>query len=120
MPESVCGPRLRTLGDQVAELRTRREELLCGTEAVEIGPPTDEELEGIRAGLRKTVTQGPPAELKALMQKFVEEIRVESRSSIHPVFRLPAGEQVRAVYRSVRPAGFEPATRCLEGSRSVP
>ncbi len=41
------------------------------------------------------------AELKALMQKFVEEIRVETRSAIYPVFRLPAGEQVRAVYRWV-------------------
>ena len=57
---------------------------------------------------------GPVAQRKAILQKFVAEIRVESRRTIFPVFRLPFRE-VREVFRLVGRGGLEPPTSAVSG-----
>lgn len=49
---------------------------------------------------------------KATLQKFVSEVRVQSRRTVHPVFQLPL-KWVREVFRLVGPLGFEPRTSRL-------
>ena len=56
---------------------------------------------------------------KATLQKFVSEVRVQSRRTVHPVFQLPL-KWVREVFRLVGPLGFrtqdQPIMSCRAGS----
>ena len=59
-----------------------------------------------------------PATCKAVMQRLVEEIRVDSREVIHPTFRVPTWAAVRIVHPMVERRGFEPLTSAVRGQRS--
>ena len=114
MSERTCGPRLEELSRRMAELSARREELEI--EADEPEPLSDEDLRTLQEQVRDVIASGDPPQRKALLQALVEEIRVESRQAIYPVFSLPA---VRPPSGSARPAGLEPATSRSGGERSI-
>ncbi len=97
-------PRIEELSRRMAELSARRDELAI--EADEPEPLSDEDLRTLQEQVRDVILSGDPPQRKALLQALVEEIRVESRQAIYPVFSLPA---VRPPCGSARPAGFEPA-----------
>jgi hypothetical protein len=75
----------------------------------------------MRLHIEKVVTDGAVPARKALLQALVHEIRVEGRDRVVPCFRVPGGAdpKVRALARSVPPAGVEPATWWVEATRSV-
>ena len=72
-------------------------------------------LSDLRARIEEALTNGATPARKALLQSLIHEVRVESRDSVIPWFRVRSGEpaKVRALGGLVGPAGFEPATNRL-------
>ena len=108
MPERACAPRIATLTQQLAGLEARRGELTEPDDQPE--PLSDDDLATLTRHVRDVVTNGDPAQQKALLQALVAEITVESRAEIQPYFTLPV---VRPPCTSVGPPGFEPGTKGL-------
>jgi site-specific DNA recombinase len=125
LSEDTCGQRVHKLAGTVVELRMRRDELRAALDAVNIQPPTRQELTDLAEQVRVAVADGPTPARKRLLHTLVHEIQVQGRHEIIPVFRVPdsqpaaPGRGVRTMYGSVRPAGFEPATCGLEGRCSI-
>jgi len=67
----------------------------------------------MRHHIEKAVTDGAVPARKALLQALVHEIRVEGRDRVVPWFRVTGGAnpKVRALARSVPPAGAGPVLR---------
>jgi hypothetical protein len=67
----------------------------------------------------ETVSDGPTAAVKGLLQALIHGIRVDGRAAIHPIYRVPVGEghhedsAVRAASRSVEVNGLEPSASAL-------
>jgi site-specific DNA recombinase len=107
MPETVCGERVKALAAQSTALRARREQLSDEMEDTDLTAPTPEELSVIRQQVTEAVENGSSASVEALLQALVHGIRVDSRDTIHPTFRVPLGgdhqpdDAVRAPSRSV-------------------
>jgi len=57
--------------------------------------------------------EGTPVQRKALLKELIVEVRVESRDSIIPTFRLPA-TSVRVTEAMVGRRGLEPPTSALD------
>ncbi len=121
LSETQCGKRLEGLATKVRDLRVRREELLAAMEQAKASAPGADEIAVMRRHIEHALTDGSVPARKALLQAFVHEIRVEGRDRVVPWFRVPGGAEpkVRTLARSAPPAGLEPATICLEGSRSI-
>jgi len=90
------------LNDQLRSLRGREAELSAAVEDEYIAEPTPAELAEITAMVTDGMRDAPIPQRKAILQKFVSEVRVQSRKAIHPVFRLPL-RGVRELFRSVDP-----------------
>jgi site-specific DNA recombinase len=103
MPEQACAPRIAALTQQLAGLEARRAELAERDDEPE--PLTDEDLAALTNHVRDVVTNGDPAQQKALLQAIIAEIKVQSRAEIQPYFTLPV---VRPPCMSVAPGGIEP------------
>jgi len=90
----------------VAELRMRKEELLT---AIQESPPAsirDVDLEALRVDIAELLDDdGDVATRKAALQVLVQEIRVDSRESITPYFRVPLHAPVRTLTRTERETG---------------
>jgi hypothetical protein len=97
------------LSEQLRALRCREAELSAAIEDEAIGEPTPAELAEIRAMVGDGILDAPIPQRKAILQKFVSEVRFESRRTTHLVFRLPL-RGVREVFRLVEAAGVEPAS----------
>ncbi len=126
LPQSVCGPRVQSLAEKTAQLRDRQRDLQESLDLADLTAPGEEDLAALRAGIREAIDSGPPAVVKQLLEVLIHEVRVESRTSVKPVFRLPElgrvpdpGSGFRAMLRSVPPAGLEPAAKRLEGACSI-
>jgi len=102
MAEGACAARVAALGDQLRSLRSREAELRAAVEDQDIAEPISAELAEVRAMVTEGLRDAPIPQRKAIMQKFVSEVRVQSRTTIHPVFRLPL-RGVREVFRLVDP-----------------
>ena len=119
MSEERCAPRIEALGEKLRALKARQIELTDAIEEQRVHGPSAEELAAIREKICHVVSSGPDGERKALLQDMVSEVRVRSRRSIVPVFRLhlrgpSEGEgAVRHLSRLVGPLGFEPRTNGL-------
>jgi chromosome segregation ATPase len=92
----------RTLAARVAELEQRLEELTARhdelREAVDdqrYEAPTEADLGDLRAAIEEAISEGTPAQRKALMRAQVASIKIDGREAIHPIFRLPAAPPVR-------------------------
>jgi site-specific DNA recombinase len=113
LSESQCGTRLQKLGAKVADLRSRREELVAAIEQASATAPDADELAALRDRIPDALTNGSVPARKALLQSLVHEIRVESRDRVVPWFRVPGGAEpkVRALGGWAPPAGAGPVLR---------
>jgi len=109
MPDDVCGPRVRELGDQAAELRRHRDELRYAAEEAPPNPYAGVDLDAVRAAFQSIVEPGDdgaddgPARA-ALLRWFVHEVRVESAEAIYPRFRVLAPMRPTAPDAAAGPA----------------
>jgi hypothetical protein len=69
-------------------------------------PLSEEDVQALAAQVREVIAQGERRQRKALLQSFVQEIRVVSRAEIYPFFFVPA-------FRP--PCGSVPPPRILIG-----
>ena len=67
----------------------------------------------VKETLRDAMLNGTPGQRKAVLKELVVEVRVESRDSIIPTFRLPAAP-VRVTEAVVGRGGLEPPTSALD------
>jgi site-specific DNA recombinase len=110
MPEKACGKRIETLSEDLAGKRRRRADLVI---AIEDAPPDlspGVDIVSARADVARLFGDHP-AELplqKAILQRLVGGICVESRDDILPTFRVPLCAPVRTVTRMVPTGGLEP------------
>jgi site-specific DNA recombinase len=111
LSDSQCGQRLEGLAAKIADLQSRRGDLLIaiGQEAAQT--PDEDELAAMRQRIQSSLNDGAVGPRKALLQALVHEIRVQGRDGIVPWFRVPTGSEpkVRALVGSAPPAGLEPA-----------
>jgi len=116
MPETICGERVKELGNRATALRTHRQDLADQMDEADLTAPTPEDLRVLRERVTEAVAAGGPAAVKVLLQALIQEIRVDSRDAIHPIFRVPMGGDhhengaVRAPSQSVGAEGLEPPT----------
>jgi hypothetical protein len=64
MPESVCGKRLKVLGDQTDALRARRQELADATDVDTVVTPTEDDLTALPDLVTDAVANGSAASVK--------------------------------------------------------
>jgi hypothetical protein len=76
--------------------------------------PTAEVMRNVKETLRDAMLNGTPGQRKALLKELVVEVRVESRESIIPTFRLPTAP-VRVMEAVVGCGGLEPPTSAVIG-----
>ena len=107
LPAAACGSRIQELTEKLRGLEARREELALEQEDAP-EPLSEADLAGLVAQVREVVTEGDRRQQKALLQAYVQEIKVVSREEIYPFFFVPA---VRPPSGSVPPTGFEPVLR---------
>ena len=122
--DDLFGPRVRDLSDNARALRARHEELIQIEESAAMDPPTQADLDSLRADLADELLHGSDARRKAVAQAFVHRLVVDGRDTIHPTFyvrdSLPpdmTGERretatdgrSRAVTPTVGTKGFEPS-----------
>lgn len=84
MPESICGPRIRALGEQVAELRNRKEELAAALSEQPI-PPTDNDVTHTRHTIKEALMRGDERDRKALIHALTKEILITGRRLTKPI-----------------------------------
>ncbi|HEU5111597.1 MAG TPA: recombinase family protein, partial [Micromonosporaceae bacterium] len=115
-PETF-GHRVRDLTAKATQLRHRQHDL---TEAVssQPAPPSQHEIDTIRASLAHILRHGTPGQRKAAIEASIAEIKIENDQVI-PIFKVPTGQAppapaqrqtVRAIAPTVGRAGLEPAT----------
>jgi hypothetical protein len=75
-------------------------------------------MRNVKEILGDAMLNGTPGRRKALLKELVVEVRVESRDSIIPTFRLPTAP-VRVTEAVVGRGGLEPPTSALSARRSA-
>ncbi len=119
MPEALCAERVRDLGTRSATLRARQVALEGECDQVSLHCATPEQLGALRDQVSAAVAKGSPAVVKTLLQALIHEVRVDSRKSMQPVFRVPITKDpfltdaVRALSPSVGATGLEPVTSAV-------
>jgi site-specific DNA recombinase len=114
--EEVCTRRIEELSAELTSLEARRSDLAEEASESQPGVPDPAQLGELVEDIERALRDGALPERKAVMQAVVAEVRVRDRGHIQPVFRVPV---FGPPYRSVPPAGIEPATRGL-GIRCSP
>jgi hypothetical protein len=119
-PEAMCGERMRALADRLGELRARQAELEA---AVDESPADDPwanfDVAAVQAEVGRIVAGEDAFPLrKALLRLYVEEVRIESKHSIYPVFRVPA-DAVRLISGLVEAPGIEPGSEAASRETST-
>ncbi len=71
-------------------------------------------MRNVNETLRDAMLNRTPGQRKALVKELVVEVRVESRDSIVPTFRIPTAP-VRVTEAVVGRGGLEPPTSALRG-----
>jgi site-specific DNA recombinase len=118
LPEIRFAGRVQALETRLTELRARLAELQDSARAAEA--PSAAAVSDAEEAVRDAMLHGTPGQRKALLKELVVEVRVESRDSIIPTFRVPT-TPVRVTEAVVGRAGLEPATSALIGpGRSIP
>ncbi len=107
LPETRFAIRVGTLERRLTELRAKLEDVRDSAKSVEA--PSKKAMRDAEVALRDAVLNGTPGQRKALLKDLVVEVRVESRESIIPTFRLPTAS-VRVTESVVGRGGLEPPT----------
>ena len=108
--QSACASRIESLATELDALTGRRTELSAEMQADSIQLPEPAELARLKTDALQALGRGPLPQRKALMQSLIAEIRVQDRSRVTPVFRVPVFAPPEGL---VGAAGIEPATSCL-------
>jgi hypothetical protein len=98
---------VQALETRLTELRARLEDLREADRTDVLVAPTTEVMRNVKETLRDAMLNGTPGQRKALLKELVVEVRVESRDSIVPTFRLPT-TPVRVMEAVVGGDGLEP------------
>jgi len=93
LDESLFGERIKALSARSTELRARREELEDAIANETVPMPSREELQVIRNIVATALKEGDAAAQKRLVQEVVQEIRVQDRGHIVPIFRIPTTDE---------------------------
>jgi site-specific DNA recombinase len=106
---SLVGPpsRVDALERRLTQLRAKLAEL---RDSVTVEAPSKEAVRSAEEAVRDAMLHGTPGQRKALLKELIVEVRVESRDSIIPTFRLPA-TSVRVTETVVGRRGLEPCLR---------
>ncbi|MFI5287866.1 MAG: recombinase family protein [Candidatus Dormibacteria bacterium] len=107
LPETRFTGRVDALERRLTELRAKIEELR--DTARNIDAPSKEAVRNAEDALHEAMLNGTPGQRKALLTELIVEVRVESRDSIVPTFRLPTAP-VRVTEAMVGREGLEPLT----------
>jgi site-specific DNA recombinase len=116
LSESRFGSRVDALERRLTQLRAKLAELRDPASTVEA--PSKEAVRSAEEAVRDAMLHGTPGQRKALLKELIVEVRVESRDSIIPTFRLPA-TPVRVTETMVGRGGLEPPTSALSARRSA-
>jgi hypothetical protein len=111
LPEAGFASRVAALESRLTELRGKLAELQDSAQAVEAHNAAA--VRDAEDAVRNAMLNGTPGQRKALLKELIVEVRVESRDSIIPTFRLPASP-VRVTETMVGRGGLEPTTSALE------
>ena len=116
---------MEALNDKIRALRMREQDLTAAIEDQQTSP-TPAALAEIRAMLSEGLDDDAPIpRRKAVLNRLIAEIRIESPEAICPTFKLPMehlrDQTVRPLFRLVEAAGVEPASEaeCPGTSTSV-
>jgi site-specific DNA recombinase len=87
LPDTRFASRVDALERRLNELRTQLEEVRDSAKSVEV--PTTKTVRDAEEAVRDAMLNRTPGQRKALLKELIVEVRVESRDSIIPTFRLP-------------------------------
>jgi hypothetical protein len=104
----------QALNDKTRALRLRQDELTAAIED-QHASPTPAALDDIKAMLAEGLDDDAPIpRRKAVLNRLIAEIRIESPEAIYPTFKLPMDslrdQTVRPLFRVVEREGVEPST----------
>jgi hypothetical protein len=111
-PETRFISRVQALETLLSELRARLEDLRESERKEVHVAPTAEVMRNPEEAVRDAIRNGMPGQRKALLKELVVEVRVESRDSIIPTFRIPT-TPVRVMEAVVGRGGLEPPTSAV-------
>ena len=118
LPETRFLSRVQALETRLTELRAQSEDLKESDRKEVLVAPTAQVMRSVKETLRDAMRNGTPGQRKALLEELVVEVKVESRDSIIPTFRLPTAP-VRVMEAVVGRRGLEPRTSALSARRSA-
>jgi hypothetical protein len=98
----------------LTELRARLDEVHDYAKSVEA--PSKEAVRDAEEAVGDAMLNGTPGQRKALLKELIVEVRVETRDSIIPTFRLPA-TTVRVTESMVGRGGLGPPTSAVGAER---
>jgi site-specific DNA recombinase len=88
MTDTIAGPGISRLQDEIAKLTVRRDEISDAIDNHPVAPPPDT-IEAIRAYLGHIIAEGTSAERKAAIEQLIAEIRITDDRKVIPVFKIP-------------------------------
>ncbi len=103
-----CEQRLADLTTRLDDLRAQQAELTDNSNEA-AHTPTTADLEAVAERLDKVIEQGEPEQTKALLRILIAELRVNSKISIQPTYRIVA-PGVCATSEKVETVGIEPTS----------
>jgi site-specific DNA recombinase len=109
-----CEARLTRLQGRLDDLRAQQAELAPAIRDEAIHAPTAAELATVADQLDKLLTEAEPQKTKALLRLLIQELRVNGRAEILPIYRV-VNPAVCATSEKVGRAGIEPSTLGLGG-----
>lgn len=92
----------------VDDLRAQQAELADNSDEAP-ATPTSDDLAAVADRLDKVIAQGEPEQTKALLRILIAELRVNSKTSIQPTYRIVM-PGVCATFEKVETARIEPAS----------
>ncbi|MGH9076449.1 MAG: recombinase family protein [Acidimicrobiales bacterium] len=95
--DDMFGPRVRELGDRARTLRARHNELTEAAIAAAADPPTQADLDALRAELDDMIRHGSDTHRKAVAQTFVKRLLVQQPGVIQPTLLVRGGLPVEII-----------------------
>ncbi len=89
--DDMFGPRVRELGDRAGTLQARHNELTEAAIAAAADPPTQADLDALRAELDDMICHGSDTHRKAIAQTFVKRLLVQEPGVIQPTLLVRGG-----------------------------
>jgi len=108
-----CDERLSRLQARLEDLNAQEAELSRSISQEAGRAPTPADLAAVADQLERVIADGEPQKAKALLRLLIEELRVDGRAQIQPIYRLVMPE-VCATSEKVGRVGIEPTTLGLK------